>query len=61
MCGVLPPLIMTQRFFGDGSYAIIGPHGGGLGRRGFLERGMGLGYGVGSLGKIVLGLALMIS
>src|SRR5271166_584136 len=55
-------LIMTQRFFGDGSYAIIGPYMAEVWPARLRASGMGLGYGVGNLGKIIgpLGLALII-
>ena len=55
-------LIMIQRFFGDGSYAIIGPYMAEVWPARLRTSGMGLGYGVGNLGKILgpLGLALII-
>ena len=55
-------LIMVQRFFGDGSYAIIGPTWRRSGRPRLRASGMGLSYGVGNLGKIIgpLGLALIM-
>src|SRR5271155_1661452 len=55
-------LIMTQRFFGDGSYAIIGPYMAEVWPARLRASGMGLGYGVGNLGKIIgpLGLALIV-
>lgn len=55
-------LIMVQRFFGDGSYAVIGPYMAELWPARLRASGMGLGYGVGNLGKIIgpLGLALII-
>jgi putative MFS transporter len=55
-------LIMVQRFFGDGSYAIIGPYLAEVWPAGLRASGMGLGYGVGNLGKILgpLGLALIV-
>ena len=55
-------LIMAQRFFGDGSYAIIGPYIAEVWPARLRASGMGLGYGVGNLGKIIgpLGLALII-
>jgi MFS transporter, putative metabolite:H+ symporter len=55
-------LIMLQRFFGDGSYAIIGPYMAEVWPLRLRASGMGLGYGVGNLGKILgpLGLALII-
>jgi MFS transporter, putative metabolite:H+ symporter len=55
-------LVMVQRFFGDGSYAIIGPYIAEVWPAQLRASGMGLGYGVGNLGKIFgpLGLALII-
>ena len=55
-------LIMAQRFFGDGSYAIIGPYLAEVWPAALRASGMGLGYGVGNLGKILgpLGLALIV-
>ena len=55
-------LLMCQRFFGDGSYAIIGPYIAEVWPARLRASGMGLGYGVGNLGKIIgpLGLALII-
>jgi putative MFS transporter len=55
-------LIMVQRFFGDGSYAIIGPYIAEVWPVRLRASGMGLGYGVGNLGKILgpLGLAIII-
>lgn len=55
-------LLMIQRFFGDGSYAIIGPYIAEVWPARLRASGMGLGYGVGNLGKIIgpLGLALII-
>ena len=55
-------LVMCQRFFGDGSYAIIGPYIAEVWPARLRASGMGLGYGVGNLGKIIgpLGLALII-
>ena len=52
----------VQRFFGDGSYAIIGPYIAEVWPARLRASGMGLGYGVGNLGKIIgpLGLALII-
>ena len=53
---------MAQRFFGDGSYAIIGPYIAEVWPAKLRASGMGFGYGVGNLGKIIgpLGLALVI-
>jgi MFS transporter, putative metabolite:H+ symporter len=55
-------LIRTHRFFGDGSYAIIGPYMAEVLPASVRASGTGLGYGVGNLGKIIgpLGLALII-
>jgi len=55
-------LVMLQRFFGDGSYAIIGPYLAEVWPAGLRASGMGLGYGVGNFGKILgpLGLALIV-
>jgi putative MFS transporter len=55
-------LVTAQRFFGDGSYAIIGPYLAEVWPARLRASGMGLGYGVGNLGKIFgpLGLALMV-
>ena len=55
-------LIMAQRFFGDGSYAIIGPYLAEVWPARLRASGMGLAYGVGNLGKIIgpLGLALIV-
>ncbi|HYB41681.1 MAG TPA: MFS transporter [Candidatus Methylomirabilis sp.] len=55
-------LIMIQRFFGDGSYAIIGPYLAEVWPAGLRTSGMGFSYGVGNLGKIIgpLGLALIV-
>jgi len=55
-------LIVAQRFFGDGSYAIIGPYLAEVWPVPLRASGMGFGYGVGNLGKILgpLGLALIV-
>ena len=55
-------LIMIQRFFGDGSYAIIGPYIAEVWPSRLRASGMGFSYGIGNLGKIIgpLGLALVI-
>ena len=45
-------LLMCQRFFGDGSYAIIGPYIAEVWPARLRASGMGLGYGVGN-GKII--------
>jgi putative MFS transporter len=55
-------LIMIQRFFGDGSYAIIGPYLAEVWPSRLRASGMGFSYGIGNLGKIIgpLGLALVV-
>lgn len=55
-------LVTAQRFFGDGSYAIIAPYLAEVWPARLRASGMGLGYGVGNLGKILgpLGLALIV-
>lgn len=55
-------LIMAQRFFGDASYAIIGPYLAEVWPNRLRASGMGFSYGIGNLGKILgpLGLALII-
>jgi len=55
-------LILVQRFFGDGSYAIVGPYLAEVWPARLRASGMGLAYGVGNLGKILgpLGLALIV-
>jgi putative MFS transporter len=55
-------LIMVQRFFGDASYAIIGPYIAEVWPSRLRASGMGFSYGIGNLGKIIgpLGLALVI-
>jgi MFS transporter, putative metabolite:H+ symporter len=55
-------LIMAQRFFGDASYAIIGPYLAEVWPNRLRASGMGFSYGIGNLGKIFgpLGLALII-
>ncbi len=54
-------LVMIQRFFGDGSYAIIGPYIAEVWPNRLRASGMGFSYGVGNLGKIIgpLGLAII--
>jgi len=53
--------VMVQRFFGDGAYAIIGPYSAEIWPAGLRASGMGFGYGIGNLGKVIgpLGLALI--
>jgi putative MFS transporter len=55
-------LILIQRFFGDASYAIIGPYLAEVWPNRLRASGMGFSYGIGDLGKIIgpLGLALVI-
>ena len=55
-------LCVIQRFFGDGSYAIIGPYLAEVWPLRLRGSGMGLCYGVGNVGKIIgpLGLALIV-
>jgi putative MFS transporter len=55
-------LIMAQRFFGDASYAVIGPYLAEVWPNRLRASGMGFSYGIGNLGKILgpLGLALII-
>jgi MFS transporter, putative metabolite:H+ symporter len=54
--------ILIQRFFGDASYAIIGPYLAEVWPNRLRASGMGFSYGIGNLGKIIgpLGLALVI-
>src|SRR5215472_1877148 len=55
-------LIVAQRFFGDASYAIIGPYSAEIWPARLRASGMGVGYGIGNIGKIIgpLGLALIV-
>ncbi len=55
-------MLMVHAFFGGGSYAIIAPYMAEVWPAGLRASGMGLGYGVGNLGKIIspLGLALIV-
>jgi len=55
-------LIMAQRFFGDASYAIIGPYIAEVWPNRLRASGMGFSYGIGNLGKIIgpLGVALIV-
>jgi putative MFS transporter len=55
-------LIMIQRFFGDASYAIIGPYIAEVWPNRLRASGMGFSYGIGNLGKIIgpLGLAMIV-
>jgi putative MFS transporter len=54
-------MILFQQFFGSGSYAIIGPYMAEVWPSRLRASGMGLGYGVGNLGKFIgpAGLALI--
>jgi MFS transporter, putative metabolite:H+ symporter len=55
-------MLMAHSFFGAGSYTIIAPYLAEVWPAGLRASGMGLGYGVGNIGKIVspLGLALIV-
>ena len=55
-------LIVAQRFFGDASYAIIGPYTAEIWPAHLRASGMGVGYGTGNIGKVIgpLGLALIV-
>jgi putative MFS transporter len=55
-------MILIQRFFGDASYAIIGPYIAEVWPNRLRASGMGFSYGIGNLGKIIgpLGLALIV-
>ena len=55
-------MMMAHSFFGGGSYTIIAPYMAEVWPAGLRASGMGLGYGVGNLGKIIspLGLALIV-
>jgi MFS transporter, putative metabolite:H+ symporter len=55
-------LIVAQRFFGDASYAIIGPYTAEIWPAHLRASGMGFGYGTGNIGKVIgpLGLALIV-
>jgi putative MFS transporter len=55
-------MLMAHSFFGGGSYAIIAPYMAEVWPTGLRASGMGFGYGVGNLGKIIspLGLAVII-
>jgi putative MFS transporter len=54
--------ILVQRFFGDASYAIIGPYLAEVWPARLRASGMGFSYGIGNLGKIIgpLGLAIVV-
>jgi putative MFS transporter len=53
-------LVVVQRFFGDASYAIIGPYLAEIWPKRLRGSGMGFGLGVGNLGKIIGPLALAV-
>jgi putative MFS transporter len=55
-------LVMAQRFFGDGSYAVIGPYLAEVWPNRLRGSGMGFAYGIANLGKIIgpLGLAVIV-
>ena len=55
-------LVVADRFFGDGGYAIVGPYSAEVWPTRLRASGMGSAYGFGSLGKVVgpLGLALIV-
>ncbi len=55
-------MLVAHSFFGGGSYTIIAPYLAEVWPTGLRASGMGLGYGVGNLGKIIspLGLALIV-
>jgi putative MFS transporter len=55
-------LIVAQRFFGDASYAIIGPYSAEVWPAALRASGMGVGYGTGNIGKVIgpLGLAVIV-
>ena len=53
-------LVVVQRFFGDASYAVIAPYVAEIWPNRLRASGMGLGYGVGNLGKIIGPLALAV-
>ena len=55
-------MLMAHSFFGGGSYSIIAPYMAEVWPTGLRASGMGFGYGVGNLGKIIspLGLAIVV-
>ena len=53
-------LVMMQRFFGDASYAIIGPYMAEVWPNRLRASGMGFSYGIGNLGKIIGPLELAV-
>jgi hypothetical protein len=55
-------ILLGQRFFGDGGYAVVGPYAAEVWPSRLRASGMGFGFGIGNLGKILgpLGLALIV-
>jgi putative MFS transporter len=55
-------MIFSQRFFGDGGYAVVGPYSAEVWPSALRASGMGFGFGIGNFGKIFgpLGLALIV-
>ena len=55
-------MLLGQRFFGDGGYAVVGPYAAEVWPSRLRASGMGFGFGIGNLGKILgpLGLALIV-
>ena len=53
-------LIVAQRFFGDASYAIIGPYLAEVWPATLRASGMGVGYGTGNIGKVIGPLELAV-
>jgi MFS transporter, putative metabolite:H+ symporter len=55
-------LVMADRFFGDGGYAIVGPYSAEVWPSALRASGLGAAYGFGSIGKVIgpLGLALIV-
>jgi putative MFS transporter len=53
---------VAPRFFGDASYAIIGPYSAEIWPSALRASGMGVGYGTGNVGKVIgpLGLAVIV-
>jgi putative MFS transporter len=46
-------MILVQQFFGSGCYAVIGPYMAEVWPSKLRARGLGVGYGVGNLGKFI--------
>ncbi len=46
-------MILLSRFFGDGGYAVVGPYAAEVWPAGLRASGMGFGYGLGNLGKVL--------